>query len=171
MTSVFSPSHSSSFSPPFRKNPKAKVPYHYYEPKKKSECFYVKKSEMNPKSGHKFLTEHAMFARWSTVHNITFRYPSWNISEASGRVGSYYLKKYKNTLGKTLKTRKGWDIMFTSSTEIIGSFRFHDGSFYDGYINDWFDWSAHASIFWLVVFYSLTVAEANRRGIESSLIC
>ncbi|XP_071950726.1 alpha-N-acetyl-neuraminyl-2,3-beta-galactosyl-1,3-N-acetyl-galactosaminide alpha-2,6-sialyltransferase-like [Antedon mediterranea] len=54
----------------------ASVPYHYYE-NNTQECTYYNKSEYRARSGHLFFTEKAIFRRWSTLKNITFKYPAW----------------------------------------------------------------------------------------------
>ncbi|XP_033103684.1 alpha-N-acetyl-neuraminyl-2,3-beta-galactosyl-1,3-N-acetyl-galactosaminide alpha-2,6-sialyltransferase-like [Anneissia japonica] len=55
--------------------------YHYYDKQGLKECEYYKKSEINPDTGHLFITEKAIFARWAKrYNNIHFHYPSWNLS-------------------------------------------------------------------------------------------
>ncbi|XP_072043209.1 alpha-N-acetylgalactosaminide alpha-2,6-sialyltransferase 5-like [Amphiura filiformis] len=52
--------------------------YHYYEPDFRTECDYYKASEGKLQTGHKFITEKYVFAKWSlTFGNIRFHYPSW----------------------------------------------------------------------------------------------
>ncbi|XP_011681157.2 alpha-N-acetylgalactosaminide alpha-2,6-sialyltransferase 5-like [Strongylocentrotus purpuratus] len=81
-------------------HPKSKVPYHYYEPEKMTECSFQKQNELGLARGHKFLTERAMFARWSLIYDITFHYPSWKatIENVTGNLDTPFLRKYKEAL-------------------------------------------------------------------------
>lgn len=64
------------------KHPNDTTPYHYYEQVDgKQECTYYKESEEHLKYGHLFVTEKAIFARWSSKYNMQFMYPSWNMTE------------------------------------------------------------------------------------------
>ncbi|XP_033113902.1 beta-galactoside alpha-2,6-sialyltransferase 2-like [Anneissia japonica] len=54
--------------------------YHYYEPNGTKECSYYSWSEHNLKSGHLFMTEKAVFARWAQKFDIHFHHPEWNIT-------------------------------------------------------------------------------------------
>ncbi|XP_071953250.1 alpha-N-acetyl-neuraminyl-2,3-beta-galactosyl-1,3-N-acetyl-galactosaminide alpha-2,6-sialyltransferase-like [Antedon mediterranea] len=79
-------------------HPNDSTPYHYYEPDDKTECSYYKVSEERLTSGHKFITEKAIFARWAHRHNITFLYPSWNNSHSSNstnKLETPFLKLYR----------------------------------------------------------------------------
>ncbi|XP_030836671.1 alpha-N-acetylgalactosaminide alpha-2,6-sialyltransferase 5 isoform X2 [Strongylocentrotus purpuratus] len=60
-----------------KEHPNEKVPYHYYDPSSKPECTYYHTSEVRLTSGHLFITEKAVFARWSSIYNIHFHYPYW----------------------------------------------------------------------------------------------
>ena len=60
------------------------MPYHYWQEtlEQNSEHFLDECSFFNSKfglrdRGHKFLTEHAIYQRWSKYRNITFRIPTW----------------------------------------------------------------------------------------------
>ncbi len=94
----------------FRKHPNDTTPYHYYEPDDKKECDYYKISEERLTSGHLFITEKAVFARWASKFNITFHYPSWNITEAAGNstaletpfLKRFYEAKKNGTLNNTV---------------------------------------------------------------------
>ncbi|XP_071953021.1 alpha-N-acetyl-neuraminyl-2,3-beta-galactosyl-1,3-N-acetyl-galactosaminide alpha-2,6-sialyltransferase-like [Antedon mediterranea] len=58
--------------------------YHYYEKNGHKECAYYKKSEINLDTGHLFITEKAVFARWAKrYNNIRFHYPLWNLSSVN----------------------------------------------------------------------------------------
>ncbi len=60
------------------KHPNDTSLYHYYEPDFRKECDYYKASEGMLRYGHKFITEKAVFSKWSlTFGNIHFHYPSW----------------------------------------------------------------------------------------------
>lgn len=61
----------------YREHPNEKVPYHYYDPSSKPECTYYHTSEVRLTSGHLFITEKAVFARWSNIYNIHFHFPYW----------------------------------------------------------------------------------------------
>ncbi|XP_054765142.2 alpha-N-acetyl-neuraminyl-2,3-beta-galactosyl-1,3-N-acetyl-galactosaminide alpha-2,6-sialyltransferase-like [Lytechinus pictus] len=89
-------------------HPKSKVPYHYYEPDGARECSFQRTNELGLGDGHKFMTERAMFARWSLIYDITFHYPSWKatIKNATGNLDTPFLRKYK----EALKTGKLDDI-------------------------------------------------------------
>ncbi|XP_030852424.1 alpha-N-acetylgalactosaminide alpha-2,6-sialyltransferase 6 [Strongylocentrotus purpuratus] len=81
-------------------HPKSKVPYHYYEPENTTECAYINARELGLTKGHKFMTERAMFARWSLIYDITFHYPSWKatIENVTGNLDTPFLRKYKEAL-------------------------------------------------------------------------
>ena len=70
---------------PFRffssKNPNASALYHYYELDGLKECDYYKTSEEKLTSGHKFITEKAVFARWASKFNMEFHIPAWNLTD------------------------------------------------------------------------------------------
>ena len=108
MISYFTKNLSSS-SLFYRKHPNDTTPYHYYEPNDKKECEYYKISEERLTSGHLFITEKAVFARWASKFNITFHYPSWNITEAAGNntletpfLKRFYEAKKNGTLNNTV---------------------------------------------------------------------
>ncbi|XP_071508311.1 alpha-N-acetyl-neuraminyl-2,3-beta-galactosyl-1,3-N-acetyl-galactosaminide alpha-2,6-sialyltransferase-like isoform X1 [Diadema antillarum] len=56
------------------------VPYHYYEQLPWSECEYINMHEKEKKIGHRYLTEKALFRRFSTMFNLKFSHPAWNLS-------------------------------------------------------------------------------------------
>ncbi|XP_071950728.1 alpha-N-acetyl-neuraminyl-2,3-beta-galactosyl-1,3-N-acetyl-galactosaminide alpha-2,6-sialyltransferase-like [Antedon mediterranea] len=92
------------------------VPYHYYEDSK-LECSYYNKSEYKTRSGHLFITEKAIFRRWSTSRNITFRYPTWpeKIKE-NGTVNTKFLNKMiQRRRGSKRRRRKQHDTNRTSN--------------------------------------------------------
>ncbi|XP_033103702.1 uncharacterized protein LOC117106436 [Anneissia japonica] len=61
------------------------IPYHYYNEHGKRECDYYIRSERRLDTGHKFLTEKAVFSRWANKFNITFHTPSWNMTITENR--------------------------------------------------------------------------------------
>ncbi|XP_033115155.1 alpha-N-acetyl-neuraminyl-2,3-beta-galactosyl-1,3-N-acetyl-galactosaminide alpha-2,6-sialyltransferase-like isoform X2 [Anneissia japonica] len=68
--------------------------YHYFD-KVQRECKYYSVSENKLRTGHKFVTEKAVFARWSETHNITFKYPSWeNVTTKGKSLDTPFLKKW-----------------------------------------------------------------------------
>ena len=67
---------------PCRKNPNSKVPYHYYQPTSTRECSMYHSNERAKSNGHRFMTEKAVFARWSILHpKIYFKYPEWSAGD------------------------------------------------------------------------------------------
>ena len=61
---------------------KPKVPYHYWDTKihpdeNMDECDFFKGKFQRLYDGHKFLTEHAIFKRWTQHRDIKFMHPSW----------------------------------------------------------------------------------------------
>ncbi|CAL8307739.1 unnamed protein product [Lota lota] len=58
--------------------PRPTVPYHYYEPRGRSECSTYLSNERSQKgSHHRFITEKSVFASWARTHNIRFHQPDW----------------------------------------------------------------------------------------------
>ncbi|XP_045069294.1 alpha-N-acetylgalactosaminide alpha-2,6-sialyltransferase 3-like, partial [Coregonus clupeaformis] len=57
-----------------------KVPYHYYEAGSRDECAEYLLHESAPYGGHRFITEKAVFAKWSKTHAIKFYNPPWQPS-------------------------------------------------------------------------------------------
>ncbi|KAM9820923.1 alpha-N-acetyl-neuraminyl-2,3-beta-galactosyl-1,3-N-acetyl-galactosaminide alpha-2,6-sialyltransferase [Neosynchiropus ocellatus] len=55
------------------------VPYHYYDTKKTNECIMYRIHEHQSRGGHRFISEKTMFARWSKLHDIQFRHPTWTV--------------------------------------------------------------------------------------------
>ncbi|XP_053138612.1 alpha-N-acetyl-neuraminyl-2,3-beta-galactosyl-1,3-N-acetyl-galactosaminide alpha-2,6-sialyltransferase [Hemicordylus capensis] len=53
------------------------VPYHYFEKGRLDECRMYLAHERAPRGGHRFITEKAVFSRWSKRRNIVFIHPSW----------------------------------------------------------------------------------------------
>ncbi|XP_071495180.1 alpha-N-acetyl-neuraminyl-2,3-beta-galactosyl-1,3-N-acetyl-galactosaminide alpha-2,6-sialyltransferase-like isoform X1 [Diadema antillarum] len=82
------------------RHPNSTFPYHYYEPGIRRECDYYKWSETQMTRGHKFMTEKAVFARWSLGYNIHFHYPSWRatIKNVTSDLKTPFLKLYKEAL-------------------------------------------------------------------------
>lgn len=78
------------------KNPNSSVLYHYYESDGLKECDYYKISEERLTSGHKFITEKAVFARWATKFNMEFHLPAWNLTDVAhtNSIETPFLKKF-----------------------------------------------------------------------------
>ena len=77
------------------------VPYHYYANSinDTKECKYYVRGETNLHYGHKLITEKAVFARWSTRHNLNFHYPTWDNGSAtntSSTLDTLFLRLYKD---------------------------------------------------------------------------
>lgn len=83
-------------------HPNDTTPYHYYEPKEKTECSYYKVSEEKLNRGHKFITEKAVFERWANKHTISFLHPHWlaNSSTINKTLETPFLKKYNEAKKK-----------------------------------------------------------------------
>ncbi|XP_072173056.1 alpha-N-acetylgalactosaminide alpha-2,6-sialyltransferase 3-like [Diadema setosum] len=81
-------------------HPKSRVLYHYYGPSTQRQCTMLNQHENMKKSGHRFITERVMFARWSLVYNLTFHYPSWRatIQNTTALVNTEFLSNYKSAL-------------------------------------------------------------------------
>ncbi|XP_071477668.1 alpha-N-acetyl-neuraminyl-2,3-beta-galactosyl-1,3-N-acetyl-galactosaminide alpha-2,6-sialyltransferase-like [Diadema antillarum] len=77
-------------------NPNATTLYHYYELDGLRECDYYKRSEEKLTSGHKFITEKAVFARWATKFNIEFHWPAWNLTNIprNASIETPFLKRF-----------------------------------------------------------------------------
>ena len=61
---------------------KAIVPYHYWDTKihpdeNMDECAFFQGKFKRLYDGHKFLTEHAIFKRWTQYRDIQFLHPTW----------------------------------------------------------------------------------------------
>ncbi|XP_022105473.1 alpha-N-acetyl-neuraminyl-2,3-beta-galactosyl-1,3-N-acetyl-galactosaminide alpha-2,6-sialyltransferase-like [Acanthaster planci] len=79
-----------------KENPNNTTPYHYYEVNGKKECEYYMQSETHLTSGHVFVTEKAIFARWARKFNLNFRYPTWNLTRnESAPLDTPFVKIYK----------------------------------------------------------------------------
>ncbi|XP_071954275.1 alpha-N-acetyl-neuraminyl-2,3-beta-galactosyl-1,3-N-acetyl-galactosaminide alpha-2,6-sialyltransferase-like [Antedon mediterranea] len=87
-----------------KEHPNETAPYHYYEPDFKRECKYYMWSETQLAKGHKFVTEKAVFARWSRRFNIRFHYPSWKakLKNETNYVDTPFLKEYYKAKEKGL---------------------------------------------------------------------
>ncbi|XP_033636812.1 alpha-N-acetyl-neuraminyl-2,3-beta-galactosyl-1,3-N-acetyl-galactosaminide alpha-2,6-sialyltransferase-like [Asterias rubens] len=59
------------------KHPNDTYSYHYFDTIR-TECAYYTKSEKGTQTGHKFLTEKAVFAKWAATYGIVFHEPSWD---------------------------------------------------------------------------------------------
>ncbi|XP_071953882.1 uncharacterized protein [Antedon mediterranea] len=81
--------------------------YHYYEPNGTKECLYYSWSEHNLKSGHLFMTEKAVFARWAQKFDIHFHHPEWNITQLANLtkkgIDTPFVREFKKQ--KKRKTR------------------------------------------------------------------
>ncbi|XP_047425503.1 alpha-N-acetyl-neuraminyl-2,3-beta-galactosyl-1,3-N-acetyl-galactosaminide alpha-2,6-sialyltransferase [Mugil cephalus] len=55
------------------------APYHYYEQNRMDECKMYRVHEHTKRGGHRFITEKAIYAKWSTHHKIEFKHPSWSL--------------------------------------------------------------------------------------------
>ncbi|KAJ3599003.1 hypothetical protein NHX12_032966 [Muraenolepis orangiensis] len=53
------------------------VPYHYYEPKGRSECSTYVSHERSRQGSHRFITEKMVFSGWARSHDIRFHQPDW----------------------------------------------------------------------------------------------
>ncbi|XP_071950738.1 alpha-N-acetyl-neuraminyl-2,3-beta-galactosyl-1,3-N-acetyl-galactosaminide alpha-2,6-sialyltransferase-like [Antedon mediterranea] len=84
-----------------------RVPYHYYD-KTISECTYYNKSENKQRGGHLFITEKAIFRRWSTYKNITFRHPVWpkKVKKENGTLHTPFLDKFNSKRKELSQHRK-----------------------------------------------------------------
>ncbi|XP_038048520.1 alpha-N-acetyl-neuraminyl-2,3-beta-galactosyl-1,3-N-acetyl-galactosaminide alpha-2,6-sialyltransferase-like [Patiria miniata] len=86
-------------------HPNDSTPYHYYGNAgntTRTECGYYMKSEERLTSGHLFVTEKFIFARWAQKYNIKFIHPSWKTpSEADNRTGldSPFMRLYREKYG------------------------------------------------------------------------
>eukprot|EP00057_Strongylocentrotus_purpuratus_P031952 XP_786199.3 PREDICTED: alpha-N-acetylgalactosaminide alpha-2,6-sialyltransferase 3 [Strongylocentrotus purpuratus] len=82
------------------RHPNSSSSYHYYEPGVRRECEYYQWSETQMNKGHKFMTEKAVFARWSLGYNIHFHYPSWRatIQNVTAELETPFLQLYKEAL-------------------------------------------------------------------------
>ncbi|XP_071484598.1 alpha-N-acetyl-neuraminyl-2,3-beta-galactosyl-1,3-N-acetyl-galactosaminide alpha-2,6-sialyltransferase-like [Diadema antillarum] len=78
------------------------VPYHYYEPHGMKECAYYNVSETRLDGGHLFITEKAIFKRWTLNHSISFKYPSWPVDhEVDQPLDSPFLRRYRELMNQT----------------------------------------------------------------------
>ena len=70
------------------------VLYHYYE-KRYDECWMYTQHETRMKTGHRYLTEKAIFKQWAQMFNITFKVPSWDMTDvnASDPIKSPFIEK------------------------------------------------------------------------------
>ena len=105
---------SSNFSYPYRKrrNRVKDVPYHYYtEPNSNNpnpmECKYYMKSESRPTTGHKLITEKAIFARWATRRHLQFLWPKWNnLPKPDASVDTWFIRFFSDKGVDELKSIK-----------------------------------------------------------------
>ncbi|XP_033097133.1 alpha-N-acetylgalactosaminide alpha-2,6-sialyltransferase 5-like [Anneissia japonica] len=82
------------------------TPYHYYDLEFRSECDYYNTSETHLLSGHKFLTEKAVYARWYKKYNLNFYHPTWDAEDletSNNRTNSTfldtpYLRRYQRAM-------------------------------------------------------------------------
>nr|XP_054756084.1 alpha-N-acetylgalactosaminide alpha-2,6-sialyltransferase 5-like [Lytechinus pictus] len=105
------------------------IKYHYYQTgSNPTECTYYKVHEATPKGGHRFMTEKAIFARWSQMYNLTFHHPSWNRSQdqASKRLDTPFTKlfhlkgiKYFQRGGRSRENRERARKQETDTSAII----------------------------------------------------
>ncbi|XP_063970311.1 alpha-N-acetyl-neuraminyl-2,3-beta-galactosyl-1,3-N-acetyl-galactosaminide alpha-2,6-sialyltransferase-like isoform X1 [Lytechinus pictus] len=59
------------------------APYHYYENLPWNECEFLNMHENKMKQGHRYLTEKALYRRFASMFNLNFKYPAWNLTNAS----------------------------------------------------------------------------------------
>ncbi|XP_033097073.1 alpha-N-acetylgalactosaminide alpha-2,6-sialyltransferase 5-like [Anneissia japonica] len=82
------------------------TPYHYYDPKFRSECGYYNASETRLIGGHKFITEKAIYAKWYQKYNLNFYHPTWDAEDletSNNRTNSTflntpYLRRYQRAM-------------------------------------------------------------------------
>ncbi|XP_033097070.1 alpha-N-acetylgalactosaminide alpha-2,6-sialyltransferase 3-like isoform X2 [Anneissia japonica] len=70
------------------------TPYHYYDLEFRSECGYYNVSETSLLSGHKFLTEKAVYAKLYQKYNLNFYHPTWDAEDletSNNRTNSTFL--------------------------------------------------------------------------------
>ncbi|XP_071945052.1 alpha-N-acetylgalactosaminide alpha-2,6-sialyltransferase 3-like isoform X2 [Antedon mediterranea] len=79
--------------------------YHYYQSPNSSlaECKYYSWNEARKGTGHRFLTEKAVFARWGRRYNMTFHAPSWNITMDEKKIETPFMKNQNKA--KLIKKR------------------------------------------------------------------
>ncbi|XP_071953502.1 alpha-N-acetylgalactosaminide alpha-2,6-sialyltransferase 3-like [Antedon mediterranea] len=78
-----------------KEHPNDQKYYHYFD-HVQHECKYYAVSENKLSTGHKFVTEKAVFARWAETHNITFKYPSWENKTVKGKgLDTPFLKRWR----------------------------------------------------------------------------
>lgn len=81
------------------KHPNDTALYHYFEPDFRKECDYYSASEGMLRYGHKFITEKAIFAKWSLQRPISFHYPSWTATESNAtELDTPFLRTYREAL-------------------------------------------------------------------------
>ncbi|XP_072039988.1 alpha-N-acetyl-neuraminyl-2,3-beta-galactosyl-1,3-N-acetyl-galactosaminide alpha-2,6-sialyltransferase-like [Amphiura filiformis] len=79
---------------------KKSILYHYYE-KRYDECWMYNQHETRMKTGHRYLTEKAVFKQWAQMFNISFKAPAWNLTNvnASEPIKSPFISKMEK-IGK-----------------------------------------------------------------------
>ncbi|XP_022087682.1 alpha-N-acetyl-neuraminyl-2,3-beta-galactosyl-1,3-N-acetyl-galactosaminide alpha-2,6-sialyltransferase-like [Acanthaster planci] len=84
-------------------HPNDSTPYHYYGNsgnRTRTECGYYMKSEERLTSGHLFVTEKYIFARWAKKYGIKFVYPSWKTDSADrSSLDSPFMRLYREKYG------------------------------------------------------------------------
>ncbi|XP_071489095.1 alpha-N-acetylgalactosaminide alpha-2,6-sialyltransferase 5-like [Diadema antillarum] len=95
-------------------HPLEKVPYHYYDPLSKPECSYYHTSEVRLSSGHLFITEKAVFARWSHIYNIHFHHPQWTPRpySVSDTLRTPFLLRYHIANNRLFSRHPLWKLYF-----------------------------------------------------------
>ncbi len=96
--------------------------YHYYE-KRFDECWMYNQHETRMKTGHRYLTEKAIFKQWAQMFNITFKAPSWDLTKvnASEPIKSPFIDKMEKQ-GKHRIRRWWWNIVGTKEIMyLVGS--------------------------------------------------
>ena len=111
---IISSCFSFSSSIHYREHPNEKVPYHYYDPEFKSECSYYHMSEVRLTSGHLFITEKAVFARWANIYNIHFLHPKWDPKpySLSGTLRTPFLQRYRIASNRLFARYPVWKLYF-----------------------------------------------------------
>ena len=97
-----------------REHPNENVPYHYYDPNFKSECKYYHSSEVRLTSGHLFITEKAVFARWANIHSIHYFNPRWPPKRftLSNQLLTPFVQRYQIAQNRLFSKLPIWKLFF-----------------------------------------------------------
>ncbi|XP_033631344.1 alpha-N-acetyl-neuraminyl-2,3-beta-galactosyl-1,3-N-acetyl-galactosaminide alpha-2,6-sialyltransferase-like [Asterias rubens] len=97
-----------------KEHPNENVPYHYYDPNFKSECKYYHSSEVRLTSGHLFITEKAVFARWANIHSIHYFNPRWPPKRftLSNQLLTPFVQRYQIAQNRLFSKLPIWKLFF-----------------------------------------------------------